>query len=843
MAGDVGAGVRLNVGDSLLRGLQVVFVLVLLVAPSVAALPAGQNGSAPSDPEPSDESSAELYEDTFYADNSFLVPPFDMSFSQWMDVDPSEYSPAVDREQLRDAGFYRESLLNTTLEPLAAAAAGPGDGEPYPELVFRDSYTHCDLNKDGVNDVVFNELPLAYGRPHLRAVNGADGDTLWYDYGLSYARMLAFRPNVHRFRPDLAYHAPMRPGLPQPIFPFAPENALPAGDVNGDGVCDFMYWGFTPPFRPVIPIIGFLLPIWIYIDWDVKMFDGATGRTLWTMRVVADRFDSGGSEIYWLKNFPTGFMAYETPSGPKFLMKTTDAYYSSRTGRYQVFENVTLFNSSNRQVFWKMPLPEAVSTAPPVAAWFSGVSDLSGDPELDIVIDRARYFTQDVNALDVMALRGETRAPGGNIFWGPVRYYEPPQRGQLSLSEEVNEAWVWKNVQIVADLNGDGAAEIIPTYFQLIVGNGNPVNPGPSEASTVNGRFRTHIQPLWGNNGTRLWTNKDLKFQGWGFASSVATQGPPQNGSWTYDPFTGPHWLSPRNTGKEESRPLFAFGTIDVPTRPLPGGRFPPKEIRMMVIKAEDGSPTWGSYMDKMGLDSYLSYDLALWQYLRSLAPADYDGDGIRDLVSLPHYIEPEGSLQILLASARHEYNVIHPITGKTMKTLVAWGPTGQILACDDAAPGTLTVLSGYSKRYDVLRLGALDGITKWRQPIHNNPTPQAQTAGIELIAVSARCSDHNETTTFGTNLYLYSLKRNYEIITPYGHNLHNDTLGFIWPTLRGDPTKDGLLNISYLLEHPDLPPTAQQKLLNSYGPLAPGLVLGLGVNWLVFRRRRGGVV
>lgn len=821
---------RLTVGRALVRWLPIVAFLGLLVLPalSAAVYPAGAPSEAPPATE---ESTIKTYEKAVYADNSFLVPPFDMSFAEWMKVDPSEYSPAVDREFLRDAGFYKTSLLESS-------AAGPSDDEPYPELVFRDSYTHCDLNGDDVNDIVFNELPLAYGRPHLRAVDGTTGETIWYDYGLPYTRLLAFRPNVHRPAPALGYHAPMRPGLPQPIFPFAPENAIPAGDVNNDGVCDFMIWGHQPPpFRSVLPLLG----IWFYIDWDIKMVDGATGRPIWTMRIVADRFDSGGSEIYWIKNYPTGFMAYPTPSGPKFLLKTTDAHYSSRTGRYQVYENLTLFNASNRQVFWKGQLPQADSGAPPVAAWFSGVSQLAGDDEPDIVLDRARYFTQDVGALQIIAVRGDVGAQGGTILWGPRGYYEPPHTGQLSLSEEVNEAFLWKNVQIVGDTNGDGAGEIIPTYFQIVVGNGNPINPGPSEATTINGLFRTHIQPYYGNNGTRLWNQKDLKFQGWGFPASVNPPTAASNSSFTYDPFTGPHWLSPRDTGKEEARPYFAFGTIDPPTRPLPGGRFPPKEIRMLVVKTEDGSPTWGSYLDKMGLDSYLSYDLALWQYLRALAPHDYDGDGIKDLVSLPHYIEPEGSLQILLASARHDYRIVHSITGKPIRTLTAWGPTGQVLKCDNEPADGLTVLSGYAKRYDLIRISAKDSTPLWRQPLHNNPTPQAQTAGIELIAVSARCTDHNTTTAFGTNLYLYSLKRNYEVITPYGHlNNDNDTLGFIWPKLRGNPPKDGLLNISYLLDHPDLPPTTQQKLVNTLGPLAPGVAIGLGVNWLVFRRRGG---
>lgn len=821
-------------GAPLLRWIPSFVFLVLFTLPTLAAA-AYPAPDAPPAPDVSSESSYKLYEDSLYAPNDFLVPPLDMSFEEWRSVDPSEYSPALDLDALQGAGFWKKSLREMDASDMAA---GPGEDEPYPELVFRDSYTHCDLNADGTNDVVFNELPLAYGRPHLRAVDGATGETLWYDYGQVYTRLLTFRPNAHRLRPDLAYHAPMRPGLPQPIYPLAPENAMPAGDVNGDGACDFLYWGFNVPLRCVVPLC---LLDWLYIDWDIKLFSGATGRPIWTMRVTAERFDSGGSDLYWIKNFPTGFLGYESPSGPKFLLKTTDAYFSTRTSRYQVYENLTLFNSSNRQVLWKGNLPEAISPAPPVAAWFSGVSDLANNAEQEIVVDRARYFTQDVNALDIMAFRGELGETGGTLLWGPNRYWQAPHTGQLSLSEEVNEAWLWKNVQILNDVNGDGAAEILPTYFQRVVGNGNPINPGPSEATTTNGLFRTHLQPYWGNNGTRFWNQKDLKYQGWGFGATLNPSNEARNDSWTYDPFTGPHWLSPRNTGQDEARPYFAFGTIDPPTRPLPGGRFPPKEIRMMTINIADGSNTWGTYMDKMGLDSFLSYDLALWQYLRALAPHDFDGDGNKDLVSLPHYIEPDGSLQILLASSRHEYNLIQSLSGKKLRTLVAWGPTGQVLACDDEPAKGLTILSGYAKRYDLSRIAADGSGNLYRQPIHNNPTPQAQTAGIELIAVSARCSDVNTTTTFGTNLYLYSLKRNYEVITPYGYNLHdNDTLGYIWPKLRGNPPKDGLLNISYMLEHPDLPPTQQQKMVNSLGPLAPGVLVGVGINWLVFRRRGG---
>src|SRR5688500_15402532 len=103
-----------------------------------------------------------------------------------------------------------------------------------PGLMFRDAHAVCDLDADGVEDVVSNDLVI--NPPSLRdsdarlvAISGADGSELWKADNLAYGAIQS-PPNG---RLD-------RSGGAQPGHP---DNAQAVADVDGDGVCDVFAYG------------------------------------------------------------------------------------------------------------------------------------------------------------------------------------------------------------------------------------------------------------------------------------------------------------------------------------------------------------------------------------------------------------------------------------------------------------------------------------------------------------------------------------------------------------------------------------------------------------------------
>src|SRR4029078_12826801 len=80
--------------------------------------------------------------------------------------------------------------------------------------------------------------------------------------------------------------------------------------------------------------------------------------------------------------------------------------------------------------------------------------------------------------------------------------------------------------------------------------------------ATTAGKPRTHCVPLQGVDGKALW---DHPQQGWGYLDVL---------------------------GSNAKGGVLAIGTLDLPPR-QPGGRYPPKGIRITGVSAADGTPRW----------------------------------------------------------------------------------------------------------------------------------------------------------------------------------------------------------------------------------------------------------
>jgi hypothetical protein len=219
-------------------------------------------------------------------------------------------------------------------------------------------------------------------------------------------------------------------------------------------------------------------------------------------------------------------------------------------------------------------------------------------------------------------------------------------------------------------------------------------------------------------------------------------------------------------------------------------------------------------------------------QYLEALAPADHDGDGVKDLLTPNQYLRPSGENQTLLSTAKSTYQVLSGADGRLLHTETVWGSNSLALGCR-ASANELTVLSGHARRLDLIRLDVKTGEEVWRQPVYNDARIQSASYGADLIGLHVRCTEgegEDNRTFFAINMFRISPDRGFEVQPIFGYVWGNGTIAWVAPSLNPDP---GILNFLDLL--PKAPPvaTATENAVVTLGPVLLGLATGSGLGLL----------
>ncbi|MEA3203861.1 MAG: hypothetical protein QOI63_1541, partial [Thermoplasmata archaeon] len=637
-----------------------------------------------------------------------------------------------------------------------------------PESIYRGLQPVCDLNGDGRPDLLVNDLQLRRsgeynsGASTIRALDGTSGAPLWTVHNQRYATL----DTPHGYSSS-------RPGQPNPQ---APPNLAPTVDVNGDGVCDFLAYGYAssldqidipPALGPDCP--GFATPIVGNPSIDcvavtIRMLDGRNGTTLWSNLLQASTLDTsepifGEEKTNLVLGFPTAVALALSPQGPRFLVKTTDVqyaevddaiggltslalggdelYYTSTTTGEHLLEG----NATDGSAVWTRDFnldPEASHTN---ITWVSGFQDVTGDGQPDVVMDQLFLANprgrEAVNPLTnqplyrngrgmrMMALDGAAGAP----LWSTV-VLDPGPVQTAPADEASTEILAWNLGTVIPDFTGDGHPDPVAQYLTEEFVGGTP-----------NGRHRTHFVPVDGATGTPLWNHPQ---QGWGFLTNLGT--------------------GPRG-------PVLAAATLDVPAPTPPGGAYPEKSVRIAGL-AMDGTAGW-SFEAPFAQDAQASYELGLHQVHDALAPADLDGDGVRDPVTPAQYVPPAGNDQVFLATARQHFQVLSGASGRRLQDLDSWGSNGLLLPC--SGPTGLTFAVGHAKRIDLERFDA-QGALVWRAPVWNFQEPRSSTASLDLVALDGVCADLPGGTVYGLNMEAFSFFRRYEIVPLLGFLKTNGT-------------------------------------------------------------------
>ena len=270
-----------------------------------------------------------------------------------------------------------------------------------PESIFRNAEPVCDLDGDGARDLVSNDMQLRRngrfdsGFSTLRALSGADGHELWQqDNQLYYNIALAN-----------AYSA-FRPGQPNPV---APPNMVPMVDVNGDGVCDVLAYGFDGnTIISEVPIFGGVSVTIVTVT--VRALSGKDGGALWTLPIAAQDIEVtdpiyGTVDSRTIRNFPTGFLLVDGADGPRLVVKTTDLEYEYANDFTQLSaplvdgdmlwatavssgEHVNVIDANDGTAIWTRDYPISPDADNVNMTWISGVQDVTGDGTADVVLDQ-----------------------------------------------------------------------------------------------------------------------------------------------------------------------------------------------------------------------------------------------------------------------------------------------------------------------------------------------------------------------------------------------------------------------------------------------------------------------
>src|SRR5438094_272459 len=159
--------------------------------------------------------------------------------------------------------------FGTITRPLAPAP---------PTLEYQDAHPACDVNGDGVTDLVSNRLDLTSppstdgARSEIQAISGKDGQLLWKqdDQGVALAG---------RFL-DVTLD---RSGTPMPL---GGPNVRASVDLDGDGVCDVFAYGYDTQERTSVPVTGPRTETFLV---EAKMLSGKDGKEIWKLPLSGRR--------------------------------------------------------------------------------------------------------------------------------------------------------------------------------------------------------------------------------------------------------------------------------------------------------------------------------------------------------------------------------------------------------------------------------------------------------------------------------------------------------------------------------------------------------------------------
>ena len=687
-----------------------------------------------------------------------------------------------------------------------ARLAGPAIGALGPPLlVYRDATAFCDTNGDGHAEVLVNDYSLVTSRPSVRLLDGRTGDEIYVE-----AQQFWFAGFVPQ---------DTRAADPVPLREQAPRNLQPFRDLDGDGVCDFFTHSFTTTGDLAVAVL---------IQGTLTAHrGGAPASVIWQAGYdgiyVAASLPFSIVQCIELQGFPTGMLAFDSPVGPRLLFKTSDLHGCTATvpdptdliGEVRPrndwsADHLTLYNGSTGAVLWTRDLDFSTSANRTNFTWISGVGQLDAStPEFEVVLDQMWVANPRSNqerdnptdgsplfrngrGMDMLALRGDT----GLTLWATPIWDDLAARVNPPQQEEDFEEMRQTHGYVIGDLNGDGLDEAMALVL---------AQEGKA-ATTVNGAYRTHFVPLDGADGERLWGT--VRYQGWGHAQALH---------------------GPDGT-------LVGIGTMDVPTEVPLQARFPPKDLRLAVLDANDGTPRW-TYADQFPQDSYLGYDLALQQYRNSLSVGDVDGDGWPDLITPGRYVQPGAGQQVLLSQSTQRFDVHSTMTGKTVASLTAFGSNGIALPCGDA----VAVVGGNPGHLEAHAYALPRLRESWEAVLFLDPSPVSATAGLDMTFLQARCQQTADNRTFvAANAGLYSQKRGNEIIAPLGYphadqRSANGTFA-VWMTPDHLASGDLLGKLAALLQEP-APPTTADRVAWGAGPAIPGLLLGALVGAVRNRR------
>lgn len=683
------------------------------------------------------------------------------------------------------------------------------DAEGEPLLAVKFAYPLQDANGDGMEDLVINQWNLRTWESTVYVVSGANGELLWNKENLLY--FPAWPPRI---------------GGPNP----QPFDNLQAGkDVNGDGAGDLLTFGFQYEYLPPPPadMCGYVLPL----AGAYRMLSGRDGAVIWTEPYAGSWVHYGCEpQADLVQNLFSGILYVDSPSGPLVVYKQSTIQWikffdpTQLTGVWaqavEITDYVKVLEAKTGQKKWDRYILPTENPDHAVINWITGAAELDGKEGPEILLDQLFWANpqfsevltrQGVEAtygrgMGMLALRGDN----GENLWHTIVFEEPPVRGALP-NEEAYPYLMWTRAQILEDVTGDGVPEPIALYLTADV----------TSAGTINGMFRTYFAPLDGKDGRKIWPeneklgiwHKDRAYIGWGFAQALHAPGQPAS--------------------------FIAVGTADPPTDPPAGGRFPPKDIHLAVFKVKDGSMVW-SWDRRYFQDSYVAYHMTLDQYLHGLAPYDWDGDGVRDLVTPAQYIKPAGKNQTLLANAEHRYEILSGADGHTIHAFKAWGSNGQLVSCGRYEP-SFTVVTGHSRRWDVTRFDGLNGTQEWRQPVYNDIRQRPATAGVDLVLFNARCLPMKGRELINLNTWTFAIGREnggHEINGLYGVLQASDgALAWVNPVLQGNPPIEPIIQpVELVFPESGLSLKAVGLALT---PAAPSLAAGFGFTYLLHLRRK----
>ncbi|HUR68948.1 MAG TPA: PQQ-binding-like beta-propeller repeat protein [Candidatus Thermoplasmatota archaeon] len=712
-------------------------------------------------------------------------------------------------------------------EMMAPAAPRP------PALIFRDVKPACDLDGDGASDVVVNNLTLASPPTHARAtseieaLSGRTGARLWKVDNLFYSAIPAPSSVPYQVR-----------GQP---FPVAAEAPMPTLDLDGDGACDVIAFGFDQLGSVSAPVTG--EPSITTYQFDLRALSGRTGEALWTIGLQPTSTTAsdplfGATTNVVTTGFPTGVLAYADSGGARVALKLTDLRYhmadslleppaiplpgggqlmkgAPHVEDVRITEHIQLLDATSGAAIWERTLGSEAAAqaadAPMQAAdtdtrytnltWLAGVARVAGGEESDLLLDQLILTTPRTTEAN-HPVTGETLfrygrgarvtaldGADGATLWTSLLVDALAARPNVD-SEENFETLAWTRSEPLADVDGDGAGEVMATWVAF----------EESMAGTRSGAVRTHFMLLHGANGTAAW---DVRQQGWGFARALDAP--------------------VRRLG---------IGMLDVPTPVSSTQPFPQKFVRIGALDAATGDVLWSDER-AFAQSSYLSYNLALSQYQEALAPYDWDADGVRDLVTPAQESARSGTDQVLLATATQEYGILSGADGHPLARVVAWGPQGRVVACP-GAEASLTILGGHARRIELARYEPLSGERRWRTTLHFDPAPRAATTGIDVEALTATCRDEGGATLASADLQAYSYERGHEVVPVLARVAAGGATEWMTPELRTDPPGDALFRASI----ENAPPSTGARVGAAFVAAACGI--GAAVGTLVLLRRAG---